>query len=63
MIPCTRVASAGMTREVMFGPVEGPVNDLIDEAYRAKYRDSPYLGPMISARARLCTARSMKSAA
>jgi hypothetical protein len=33
-------------------PVEGPVNDRIDEAYRTKYRGSPYLDAMISARAR-----------
>jgi len=25
------------------------LNDLIDDAYRAKYKGSPYLNPMISA--------------
>ena len=31
--------------------------DPIDDAYRAKYRGSPYLGPMIGARARSTTVR------
>ena len=35
-----RIIAAGMTREVTFEPVEGPINDQIDGAYRAKYRDS-----------------------
>lgn len=47
-----RISAAGMTREVTFEPVDGPINDRIDDAYRATYRDSPYLGPMIGARAR-----------
>jgi hypothetical protein len=34
-----------------------PINDRIDEAYRAKYRGSPYLSPMISARSRAATVR------
>ncbi len=33
------------------------MNDRIDEAYRAKYTKSPYLKPMISARARVATIR------
>jgi hypothetical protein len=36
---------------VNFEPVDGPINDLIDDAYRAKYPDSPYLSPMNGARA------------
>jgi hypothetical protein len=52
-----RIAVAGMTKEVNFEPVSGAVNDLIDEAYRAKYRDSPYLDPMISASARAATVK------
>jgi len=40
-----------MTREVTFDLVKGPVNDQIDDAYREKYRGSPYLDPMISERA------------
>jgi hypothetical protein len=46
------IAAAGMTKEVAFEPGDGPINDLIDEAYRPKYRGSPYLSPVISARAR-----------
>jgi hypothetical protein len=52
-----RIRAAGMTKEVVFEPVEGPLNDRIDEAYRAKYADSPYLKPMIGARARSATVR------
>lgn len=43
--------------EVSFEPVAGPINDAIDDAYRAKYRDSPYLTPMIGPRARAATMR------
>ena len=50
-----RITAAGMTKEVTFEPVEGMVNDQIDEAYRAKYKGSPYLNPMIGARARSAT--------
>jgi hypothetical protein len=32
-----------MTKEVTFVPVNGPINDRIDDAYRAKYQGSPYL--------------------
>jgi hypothetical protein len=52
-----RITAAGMTRDVAFEPVDGPINDRIDDAYRAKYRASPYLGPMTGARARSATVR------
>ena len=52
-----RIRAAGMTKDVSFAPVEGPVNDRIDEAYREKYRGSPYLAPMIGARARSATVK------
>lgn len=52
-----RIVTAGVTREVSFEPVEGELNDRIDEAYRAKYRGSPYLDPMIGKRARAATVR------
>ena len=52
-----RITAAGPTREVAFEPVEGAINDRIDEAYRAKYRGNPYLVSMISARARSATVR------
>jgi hypothetical protein len=44
-----------MTKEVTFEPVDGPISDRIDGAYRAKYRSSPYLDTMIGARARSAT--------
>jgi len=33
-----RTSTAGETRSVGLEPVEGPLNDRIDEAYREKYR-------------------------
>lgn len=47
-----RITAAGMTIDVTFEPVGGPVNDRIDDAYRARYKSSPYLAPMIGSRAR-----------
>jgi hypothetical protein len=44
-------------KDVIFEPVEGPINGRIDGAYRAKYAGSPYLTPMIGARARAATVR------
>ena len=52
-----RITAAGMTKEVAFEPVDGALNDRIDEAYRAKYKDSPYLKPMIGSRARSATVK------
>lgn len=52
-----RIIAAGMTKEVTFEPVEGPINERIDDAYRTKYSDSPYLKPMIGARARSATVK------
>jgi hypothetical protein len=52
-----RITAAGTTKDVTFEPVDGPINDRIDEAYRAKYRGSPYLSTMIGARARSATVR------
>ena len=52
-----RIRAAGMTKDVSFEPVDGALNDRIDDAYRAKYAGSPYLKPMISARARSATVR------
>jgi hypothetical protein len=52
-----RITAAGMTREVSFEPVDGSINDLVDEAYREKYARSPYLRPMMSAAARSATVR------
>lgn len=52
-----RIIAAGMTLEVAFEPVEDTLNDRIDQAYRAKYADSPYLASMIGERARSATVR------
>ena len=52
-----RITAAGIRKEVIFEPVDGPINDLVDDAYRAKYRGSQYLSPMIGARARAATVK------
>jgi hypothetical protein len=52
-----RITAAGMTIEVSFELVEGLINDRVDDAYRAKHRSSPYLAPMIGARARAATVK------
>jgi len=52
-----RIVAAGIAREVAFEPVDGPLNDRIDDAYRVKYRGSPYLHPMIGKQARSATVR------
>jgi hypothetical protein len=50
-----RIIAAGMTRDVTFMAVAGDANERISDAYRAKYRNSPYLAPMIGARASAAT--------
>ena len=52
-----RITVAGMTKEVTFEPAGGHINDRIDNAYRVKYKSSPYLGAMIGERARAATVR------
>ncbi len=54
-----RIVAAGEAREVAFVPVASgdARNDRIDDAYREKYAGSPYLGAMISERARRATVR------
>ena len=54
-----RITAAGLTKMVTFESVSGPLNDRIDDAYRAKYGGSPYLSPMIGARARAGTVKVM----
>jgi hypothetical protein len=54
-----RILAAGMTKDVTFEPVGGEIDDLVDDAHRTKYRGSPYLGPMIGARARTATVKVM----
>src|SRR5664279_6565994 len=52
-----KITAAGMTKDVVFEPVAGPINDRIDDAYRAKYTSSPYLKPMIGTSARAATVK------
>jgi hypothetical protein len=52
-----RITAAGILKEVKFEPVEGPINGLIDDAYRAKYKGSPYLSPMIGTCAQSATVK------
>ena len=54
-----RITAARITRDVAFEPVDGSINDRIDDAYRAKYKGRPYLAPMIGTRARSATIRVM----
>jgi hypothetical protein len=54
-----QITAAGATRDVLFEPVEVPINDRVNEAYRAKYRGSPHLAPMIGDRARSATIKIM----
>jgi len=50
-----RISAAGMTKEVSFEPVDGAINERIDSAYKAKYKGSAYLAPMIGKNARAAT--------
>jgi hypothetical protein len=52
-----RITAAGMTKEVSFEPVNGAMTDRIDDAYRAKYKRSSYLKPMIAKSARSAPSR------
>jgi hypothetical protein len=52
-----KITAAGMTKEVIFEPVDGPLNNRIDDAYREKYKGNPYLDSMISIRARSATVK------
>ncbi len=54
-----KIIAAGMTKDVIFEPVDGLINDRIDDAYRTKYRGSPYLKAMIGNRARAATVKIM----
>ena len=52
-----KISVAGITKDVEFASVDGGINGQIDDAYRAKYKGSPYLDPMIGARARSATVK------
>ncbi len=51
-----RITAAGLTKEVAFEPVTD-MKDVVDEAYRLKYRESPYLKPMIGGGASAATVK------
>lgn len=50
-----KIEAAGMEKQIRLEPVSGSINDAIDEAYREKYSSSPYLGSMISDKAKAAT--------
>ncbi|MBB2753183.1 UNVERIFIED_ORG: hypothetical protein GGI57_003893 [Rhizobium aethiopicum] len=52
-----RITAAGITKNVVFEPVEGAINAAIDDAYRSKYATSSYLRSMIGERARSAVVR------
>lgn len=52
-----KITVAGMTKEVTFEKGDGQIGELIDDAYRAKYKGNPYLNSMISTRARSATVK------
>jgi len=53
-----RIHAAGMVKEVAFEAVApGNINTKIDDAYKKKYSNSPYLSPMIGNRASAATVR------
>jgi len=52
-----RITAAGMTKEVVFEPVKGKINDQIDAAYKVKYKGSPYVKSMVGARAHSATVK------
>ena len=54
-----RITAAGMTKEVTFEPADGPINNLVDEAYHSKYHGSLYLSAMSGTRARFATVKVM----
>jgi hypothetical protein len=54
-----QITAAGATRDVLFEPVDEPINDRVNEAFRVKYRGSPYLTSMIGERARSATIKIM----
>ncbi len=54
-----RITAAGLTMDGTFVPVDGPIDDMVDDAYRAKYASSPYLSAMIGERVRSTTIKIM----
>ena len=52
-----RITAAGIAKEVTFALADEAMQNRIDDAYRAKYKGSPYLSPMIGIRARSATVK------
>ena len=52
-----RITAAGMTKEVTFEPVDGPINDRVDDAYRTKYQryGASYVDPLFTPGAKAAT--------
>lgn len=50
-----KIKAAGIEKKVRFEPIEGSINEEIDQAYRKKYAGSPYLNSMISERSKAAT--------
>ncbi|WP_421879102.1 DUF2255 family protein [Marinoscillum sp.] len=50
-----KIEAAGMVKKVSFAPIEGAINEQIDQAYKDKYSSSPYMNAMISDRAKAAT--------
>ena len=55
--PDGRISAAGRAYDVTFEPAPTPVDDRIDDAYRAKYPTNPFLRLMIGPRARAAGVR------
>jgi hypothetical protein len=58
-----QITAASMTKDVVFEPVDGAINDRVDDAYRTKYCGGPYPKPMIGVQARSATMKISPRAA
>jgi hypothetical protein len=52
-----KIHAVGMTKKVRFRPVKGEINARIDEAYKIKYKGSPFVKAMTSEKVRKATIR------
>ncbi|WP_353073654.1 DUF2255 family protein [Tunturiibacter gelidoferens] len=52
-----RITAAAITKDVTFEALDGTINERIDDAYRAKYKASLYLQPMIGRHSRSATVK------
>ena len=52
-----KIKAAGFEKNVQFEPVTGDINAKIDEAYKKKYADSPYLNTMLNQHAKMSSLR------